>query len=175
PVGPVVPRWHLATHHAEGPREVARQRPGRPSSVGASHPALVPRRPGTDRRPHPRRHERPVTSGRTAMTDLPAPERPLDLHGLRPSDLASRPSKVFHDDLGKPLPPGPSVEDWIDSLPRQLGANALRRVRFHLARAHSAGKTVVAAIGGHVIKTGCAPYLIDWVRRGLLKTVAMNG
>jgi hypothetical protein len=109
------------------------------------------------------------------MTDIPAPERPLDLHGLRTYDLASRPSKVFHDDLGKPLPPGPSVEAWIDSLPRQLGANALRRVRFHLARAHSCGKTIVAAIGGHVIKTGCGPYLIDWVRRGLLSAVAMNG
>jgi hypothetical protein len=34
---------------------------------------------------------------------------------------------------------------------------------------------VVAALGGHVIKTGCGPYLIDWVRRGLLKAVALNG
>lgn len=109
------------------------------------------------------------------MSDTKAPEKPLDLHGLRTYDLASRPSKVFHDDLGRPLAPGATVEDWIDSLPRQLGANALRRVRFHLARAHSAGKTVVAAIGGHVIKTGCGPYLIDWVRKGLLSAVAMNG
>src|SRR5204862_5291256 len=27
----------------------------------------------------------------------------------------------------------------------------------------------------HVIKTGCGPYLIDWVKRGLIKAVAMNG
>src|SRR5215472_8011027 len=42
-------------------------------------------------------------------------------------------------------------------------------------RAHSDGRTVVAALGGHVIKTGCAPYLIDWIRQGIIKAVAMNG
>jgi hypothetical protein len=103
------------------------------------------------------------------------PERPFDLHGLRTYDLQSRPSKVFHDDLGKPLAPGATVDDWIDSLPRQLAGNGLRRVRFHLARAHAEGRTVVAALGGHVIKTGCAPYLIDWIQKGLIKAVAMNG
>ena len=33
----------------------------------------------------------------------------------------------------------------------------------------------MAAIGGHVIKTGCGPYLIDWIERGVLTAVAMNG
>lgn len=108
-------------------------------------------------------------SGKTSF------EPPFDLHGLRTYDLASRPSKVFHDDLGRPLPPGATVEDWIDSLPRQLAGNTFRRVQFHLARAHAEGRTVVAAMGGHVIKTGCGPYLIDWIRRGLIKAVAMNG
>jgi hypothetical protein len=105
----------------------------------------------------------------------PRDDRPFDLNGLTTYDLESRPSKVFHEDLGRPLPPGATVEDWLDALPRQLAANGVRRVRFHLARAHSEGRTVVAALGGHVIKTGCGPYLIDWVERGLIKAVAMNG
>src|SRR5205085_9272950 len=42
-------------------------------------------------------------------------------------------------------------------------------------RAHRAGHPVVAAVGGHVIKTGCAPYLIDWVRRVLISAVVLNG
>src|SRR5262249_27202612 len=29
--------------------------------------------------------------------------------------------------------------------------------------------------GGHVIKTGCGPYLIDWIRRGVLTAVCLNG
>jgi hypothetical protein len=101
--------------------------------------------------------------------------RPFDLGGLVSYDLESRPSKVFVEDLGQPLPPGASVDEWLDALPRQLAGQALRRVRFHLARAHAEGRTVVAALGGHVIKTGCGPYLIDWVQKGLIRAVAMNG
>ena len=35
--------------------------------------------------------------------------RPLDLSALKTSDLDSRPSKVFHDDLGRPV--GPDFHD----------------------------------------------------------------
>jgi deoxyhypusine synthase len=100
---------------------------------------------------------------------------PFDLHGLKTYDLKSRPSKVFHEDLGQPVDAGASVADWLDSLPRLLAATDLRAVRDHLCRAHEQGRTVVAAIGGHVIKTGCGPYLIDWIQRGLLSAVALNG
>jgi hypothetical protein len=100
---------------------------------------------------------------------------PFDLHGLKTYDLSSRPSKVFHDDLGKPVEAGATLGDWLASLPHQLAANQLRRVTKHLCRARAEGRTVVAAIGGHVIKTGCAPYLIDLIRRGVIKALAMNG
>lgn len=101
--------------------------------------------------------------------------RPFDLHGLKTYDLPSRPSKNFVEDHGQPVGPDATVNDWIDSLPRCLGANDLRRVRDHLCRAHSDGRMVVAALGGHVIKTGCGPYLIDWVQRGLINAVVLNG
>jgi hypothetical protein len=101
--------------------------------------------------------------------------KPFDLHGLKTYDLASRPSKVFVEDLGRPAGPGAAVGDWVESLPRQLAGDVLRRVRDKLCRAHEEGHTVVAALGGHVIKTGCGPYLADWVRRGVVKAVALNG
>ncbi len=101
--------------------------------------------------------------------------KPFDLHGLKTYDLASRPSKVFAEDLGRPLSAGATVADWLDSLPKQLAANELRKVRDHLCRAKADGKPIVAALGGHVIKTGCGPYLIDWVRRGVISAVALNG
>ena len=44
-----------------------------------------------------------------------------------------------------------------------------------MVRAHDEGRPVVAAMGGHVVKTGCGPYLIDWISRGVLKGVVMNG
>ena len=100
---------------------------------------------------------------------------PLDLNGLKTYDLQSRPSKVFIDDLGRPTSPHAAIGDWIDTLPKQLAANELRRLRDHLCRCHTEGRTVAAAIGGHVIKVGCAPYLIDWIEQGIIKAVAMNG
>lgn len=101
--------------------------------------------------------------------------KPFDLHGLKTYDLGTRPSKVFREDLGRPVDAGASVADWVESLPRQLAGKEIRRVRDHLCRAHDEGRTVVAALGGHVIKTGCSPYLIEWVQRGLLKGIALNG
>jgi hypothetical protein len=100
---------------------------------------------------------------------------PFDLHGLKTYDLTSRPCKVFSDELGRPVESGTTINDWLASLPRQLAATALRKVCQHLCRAHSQGRTVAAALGGHVIKTGCAPYLVDWIGRGMLKAVALNG
>ena len=101
--------------------------------------------------------------------------RPLDLTGLRTHDLASRPSKVSVADLGRPSDPSTPLADFLDTLPRQLAANELRKVRDHVVRAHRGGKSVAVALGGHVIKTGCAPYLIDLIRRGVITSVSMNG
>ena len=101
--------------------------------------------------------------------------KPFDLQGLRTYDLGSRPSKVFVEELGRPLPAGAGVADWLDALPKQLAAERLRKVRDHLVRARRDGRTVVAAFGGHIIKTGCGPFLVDWIERGVVSAVAMNG
>lgn len=101
--------------------------------------------------------------------------RPFDLQGLKTYELKSRPSKVFIEDLGQIVGADATVHDWLESLPRQLAGNGLRRVRDHLCRAYENHCTVAAALGGHVIKTGCGPYLIDWIERGLLRAVVMNG
>ncbi|HEV8062378.1 MAG TPA: hypothetical protein VGP68_21040 [Gemmataceae bacterium] len=114
-----------------------------------------------------------LPTGGVPPTDQTVP--PFDLQGLKTYDLASRPSKVFAEDLGQTVGAGATVGDWIDSLPRQLAGNDLRAIRDQICRAYSGRKTSVAALGGHVIKTGCGPYLIDWVKRGLLTGIAMNG
>ena len=101
--------------------------------------------------------------------------KPLDLHGLKTYDLKTRPSKVFHEDLGRPVDAGATIGEWIESLPRQLAGKDLRRVRDCLCQAHENHRTRVAAVGGHVIKTGCGPYLIDWIQRGMLSAIALNG
>jgi hypothetical protein len=99
----------------------------------------------------------------------------LDLDALRYEPLADRPSKVGLHHLGRIVPSNPSLDDWIEALPHQLAGNGFRRLRDAVVSAHGGGRKVVAAMGGHVIKTGCAPYLIDWATRGILSGVAMNG
>src|SRR5579864_3276036 len=93
---------------------------------------------------------------------VPAAFPELNWDDLRYERLSERPSKVRLDDLGHPSGPDSSLEDWLEGLPRLLGAAALKRLRDEIVRACEAGRPVVAALGGHVIKTGCAPYLIDW-------------
>ncbi len=73
------------------------------------------------------------------------------------------------------VPADPSIDAWIEALPHQLAGNGFRRLRDAVVSAHAGGRKVVAAMGGHVIKTGCAPYLIDWSNRGILSGLAMNG
>jgi hypothetical protein len=99
----------------------------------------------------------------------------VDLKRLTTHSLHDRPSKVQIVDLGKPVPATATVDQLIETLPNQLAGRLLRCWRDAICTAVAADRQVVAAIGGHVIKTGCAPYLIDWIKRGVLTAVAMNG
>ncbi len=99
----------------------------------------------------------------------------LDLLALRYEPLADRPSKVHLGHLGKPGAASSPMSDWLDTLPDVLAARGLKRLRDAIVDAHQAGSPVVAALGGHVVKTGCAPFLIDWVDRGVLQGLALNG
>lgn len=100
---------------------------------------------------------------------------PLDFESLRFEPLADRPSKVSLSDLGRPLPPNPRLTDWLDALPGMLGSSGLKRLTAAIVRARSGGRRVMAALGGHVVKTGCGPYLIDWIERGVLQGLSLNG
>jgi hypothetical protein len=100
---------------------------------------------------------------------------PFDLSDLRTVALADRPSKVSVADLGRVTPTSEFLIDWLESLPKQLAANALRRLCDHAVRVHREGRLCVCALGGHVVKTGCAPYLIDLMRRGVIGALALNG
>ncbi len=99
----------------------------------------------------------------------------LDLNSLTFEPLADRPSKVGLADLGRPSASGVSLDDWLDGLPDLLASRGLKRLRDAIVRAHESSRPVVAALGGHVVKTGCGPYLIDWMRRGVLNGLALNG
>jgi hypothetical protein len=114
------------------------------------------------------------SSGPDREQDAAASES-LNLDDLRYEPLAERPSKIALADLGRPAPPDASFNQWLNCLPRILGANALTRLSDAIVRARSSRRPILAALGGHVVKTGCAPYLIDWINQGILTGLALNG
>jgi hypothetical protein len=123
-------------------------------------------------RPHAGRSQPREAQPESAAGDRPAA---FELGDLRFEPLGERPSKVALADLGRPSGANPHFDDWLSRLPRLLGAAALTRLSDRIIRARELGRPIVAALGGHVIKTGCAPYLIDWIDRGLLQGLALNG
>jgi hypothetical protein len=99
----------------------------------------------------------------------------LDLARLRPTVLSERPSKISVDTLAKPLRAGASFEQFWNALPDVLAARELRELVGYLAAAQRSGKVIAAGVGGHVIKTGLSPLLIDLMRSNVLAAIACNG
>ncbi len=99
---------------------------------------------------------------------------PIDLRNLKTYSIAKRRNLVHIKDFGT-LAKGAGAADLINSLPDIYAGRDLRVLIHEIVRAHRSGRTVAAAIGGHVIKVGCGPVLGDLVRRGVISSVAMNG
>ncbi|MEW6252854.1 MAG: hypothetical protein AB1716_19630 [Planctomycetota bacterium] len=100
---------------------------------------------------------------------------PLDLSRIRLKSRADRAHKVSLNDLAKTTPAGCTFRAWLDSLPNFLGAAELRRVAGAIVAARRAGRPVVFAFGGHVVKTGNSPLVIDLIARGVITALATNG
>ncbi len=101
--------------------------------------------------------------------------RPYDLSRIRTYPLKDRPSKVDVSCFGRPHVKGGSVSEFLEELPGLLGAQNLRDLAHAIVRARSEGKAILWGVGGHVIKTGLAPILIDLMDRGLVTGLALNG
>ncbi len=100
---------------------------------------------------------------------------PLDLERVKTYPLASRNSKVNLNDFARPLIRGASVADFLDSLPNVLAVQSLRQIATRIQRARELKKPIIWGIGGHVVKTGLAPIIIDLMKRGYVSAIAANG
>jgi hypothetical protein len=100
---------------------------------------------------------------------------PLTLGAVRTYPLSSRKSKVSVADFAKPVAPRASIAKFFDSLPDVLAAKDLRDLLVQMHRARAGKKAILWGLGGHVIKAGLGPVLIDLMERGLVSGIAMNG
>src|SRR5262249_5512798 len=100
---------------------------------------------------------------------------PIDLDHIHTYELASRPSKVSLENFATPVDEGDSLSSFLNKLPKVLADESLREIARRIRNAADLGKPIVWGIGGHVVKTGLAPLIIDLMRRGYVSAIAANG
>lgn len=100
---------------------------------------------------------------------------PIDLSLLKTIPLATRGGKVRVQDFATPYTKASGLPALLDSLPKILAANSFRSIVNAIATARASNKPILWGLGGHVIKCGLAPILIDLMRRGYATAFAMNG
>jgi hypothetical protein len=98
----------------------------------------------------------------------------IDLTRVRTVGIDERLNKVSVEEFGRPVQLA-GARRWLASLPRLLAARSLVALVEALQQARTSGRARVFMLGGHVVKTGVSPYLVDLVRRGFITHLASNG
>ncbi len=96
---------------------------------------------------------------------------------MRTVPVARRANKVRSSEFSHAPPGGEhrSFGAFLNALPDILVARDFRRVVAAIVAAANAKRAVIVMLGGHVVKTGLAPVIIDLMRRGVITHLAMNG
>ncbi len=89
--------------------------------------------------------------------------------------IAERGGKVTLDHMATPYAAGGGVSSLLESLPGLLAASSFRAVVDAVAEARHRKRAVLWGLGGHVVKCGLAPVLLDLMRRGYVQAFVMNG
>ena len=97
------------------------------------------------------------------------------MSAVRTVPVARRANKVSAGEFAHPPSDDRSFAAFIDALPDVLVARDFRAVVDAIVRAAEKRRGVIAMLGGHVVKTGLAPLLVDLMRRGVITHLAMNG
>ena len=99
----------------------------------------------------------------------------IDPSRIRTVPLSHRANKVSATDFAQPPGGRGDFAAFLDSLPHILEAQSFLAVVDALVAAARGERGVVCMMGGHVVKTGLAPVLIDLARRGAITHFATNG
>jgi hypothetical protein len=101
--------------------------------------------------------------------------READLSAIRTVPVARRPNKVKTEEFAHPPRDDRSFHAFVASLPDVLVARDFVAVADAIGDAARRKRGVVAMLGGHIVKTGISPLLIELMRRGVITHMAMNG
>ena len=101
--------------------------------------------------------------------------RRIDLTRIKTIKLDSRKCKVSIRDFAKIARKGASFRDFYGSLPQILASQNLKALVDAAVTSYKKKKMVIFMMGAHVIKCGLSPLVIDLMKRGLVRAVALNG
>ena len=99
----------------------------------------------------------------------------LDFSKVRTYPVTKRFSKVQTSLLGKKIAKGISLRSFVRGLPNILAAQNLKSIAAKIADCHRKRKTVLLGMGAHPIKVGLSPLIIDFMERGIIDALALNG
>ena len=103
------------------------------------------------------------------------PPREVDLSRVKTVPIAVRPNKVRAEEFATPPGADRSFGAFVRGLPDVLKAQDFRKVVDAVVRAATRKRGVIVMLGGHVVKTGIGPVLVDLMKRGVITHLAMNG
>jgi len=101
--------------------------------------------------------------------------KPLDLQRVKLTSLKQKRHKVRLALFAKTWKKGGSLNDFLNSLPDILAGKELREIVKRISEAARRKRMILLGMGGHPIKVGLSPILIDWMEKGVLKGIGMNG
>ncbi|MDP8267583.1 MAG: hypothetical protein P9L97_02530 [Candidatus Tenebribacter davisii] len=97
----------------------------------------------------------------------------IDFTKLRKTSIKNRLSLVKKEYFSKPGIT--NFQEFTKSLPDILKAKDFNELLDKCVHAYKNNKPVIVALGGHVIKCGLAPIIIEMMEIGLIKGLASNG
>lgn len=94
---------------------------------------------------------------------------------LKLRSIKKRKSKVDIKSFARASGKKASFAAFYKSLPDILVAGDLKRLVDAILKAKRSGRMILFMMGAHVIKCGLSPLIIELMKRGVVKAVAMNG
>lgn len=108
------------------------------------------------------------------MPDIHRPYEEINLDELTTFPMTELDRIVDRDAFSKPAE-GKDFSDFVETMPNILAAKNLREIAASIADAVISEKAIIVMYGGHVIKTGLAPLLTDWIKRGFITAIGTHG
>ncbi len=101
--------------------------------------------------------------------------KPFPQDEIQTYSLRSRKSKVSIKDFSKPFRADVGFSRFIECLPDILAGKNFKDFLTLMQRARKRRKAIIFALGGHVIKVGLNPLIIELMKEGWITGLALNG